>query len=159
MSIIPKIVRPRIKRPNVKRTADYLEQYIRNRDIGHLGELFILRTEKGYLSKNKRKDLADRVIHVSQDNDALGYDILSFNLDGEEKHIEVKTTNTGYESQFFLSVNETEMMELLPNSFISRVYNFDQKSQTGSIYRINSSKGFQKYLRLASEVYKNTHNT
>ncbi len=159
MSIITKIVRTRIKRPNVKRTADYLEQYIRNRDIGHLGELFILRTEKGYLSKNNRKDLADRVIHVSQDNDALGYDILSFNLDGEEKHIEVKTTNTGYESQFFLSVNETEMMELLPNYFIYRVYNFDQKSQTGSVYRIDCAKDFEKYFRLETEVYKVTPNT
>ncbi len=153
-SIVKKIARIRRLRPTIKGMVNYLEVYIKNRDIGQQGEQFVLNFEREYLLKNNRKDLADQVAHVSLDNDALGYDILSFDLTGAKKHIEVKTTNAGYESQFFLSVNETLVMEVLPNYYIYRVYNFDRKGQKGSIYKINCAKDFDKYFRLETAVYK-----
>jgi Domain of unknown function (DUF3883) len=153
-SIIKKIARIRGKRLTIKSMVNYLELYVRNQDVGKLGELFILKTEREYLLKNNRKDLADRVVHVSVENDSAGYDILSFDITGAKRHIEVKTTTAGYESQFFLSVNETQMMAILPNYFIYRIYNFDWKNKAGLIYKIDCAKDFEKYFRLETAIYK-----
>ena len=42
--------------------------------------------------------------HVSQSKgDGLGYDVLSFDADGNERFIEVKTTTFGRDTPFFVS--------------------------------------------------------
>jgi hypothetical protein len=153
-SIIKKIARIGGKRLTIKSMVNYLELYVRNQDVGKLGELFILKTEREYLLKHNRKDLADRVVHVSVENDSAGYDILTFDITGAKKYIEVKTSTAGYESQFFLSVNETQMMTILPNYFIYRIYNFDWKNKGGLIYKIDCAKDFEKYFRLETAIYK-----
>jgi hypothetical protein len=157
-SLVKKITRTRFKRSTIKRTIDYLELYIKNRDIGHLGELFVFEREKDFLVKSGRADLASQVKHVASENDNAGYDVLSFDLSGKEKYIEVKTTHSGYESLFFLSVNEAETMSSLPNYYIYRVYNFDRKSKSGSVYTINCSKEFDRYFQMETAVYKVTPN-
>lgn len=51
--------------------------------------------------------LADRVEHVAQTKgDGLGYDILSFESDGQERLIEVKTTTFGRDTPFYVSLGE-----------------------------------------------------
>jgi hypothetical protein len=73
--------------------------------IGLDGELFVLKTEKARLTKNGRRDLAEKVSHVSLENCAAGYDILLFELDERPRFIECKTTK-GNNSEFELSINE-----------------------------------------------------
>ena len=59
-----------------------------------------------------RTDLADRVRWVSHlDGDGAGYDIQSFDTDGSNRLIEVKTTNGWERTPFFITRNELEVAE------------------------------------------------
>ena len=86
---------------------DYLEREARNKSLGQAGELFALRFERWRLRKVGAERLADRVEHVSLTRgDGLGFDILSFDADGRERLVEVKTTAFGHTTPFFVSANE-----------------------------------------------------
>lgn len=74
-------------------------------EIGLDGEKYVLKTEKARLIESGRKDLAKKVRHVSIENCAAGYDILSFELDERPRFIECKTTK-GNNNEFELSINE-----------------------------------------------------
>lgn len=75
------------------------------KEIGRIAEDIVVDYEKQYLKKNKKVDLANQVKRVSMDDCRKGYDILSFELDGGEKYIEVKgSMNNIYE--FYISINE-----------------------------------------------------
>jgi hypothetical protein len=87
---------------------DYLEREAQNRSLGAAGEDFVIRYERWRLVASGHDTLAQSVEHVSRTRgDGLGFDILSFNLDGTERFIEVKTTSFGRDTPFFLS--ETEL--------------------------------------------------
>lgn len=86
---------------------DYLAQEARNRSLGRAGELFVLDLEARRLHAAGRVKLADRVEHVAaSQGDGLGYDVLSFEEDGQERLIEVKTTAFGELTPFYVSRNE-----------------------------------------------------
>lgn len=88
---------------------DYLEREAHNRSLGAAGEEFALRFERWRLTTSGYAELAERIEHVSKTRgDGLGFDILSYNLDGSERYIEVKTTTFGRETPFFIS--ETELV-------------------------------------------------
>jgi hypothetical protein len=54
--------------------------------------------------------LADRIEHVSiTKGDGLGYDILSFEPNGRERLVEVKTTAFGKDTPFFVTRNELQV--------------------------------------------------
>lgn len=78
----------------------------RNRELGEYGEALVIRHEKDRLAKAGRQDLADRVEHVALVDSRAGYDIRSFEVDGTEIFIEVKTTAGPKTSAFFISANE-----------------------------------------------------
>jgi hypothetical protein len=86
---------------------DYLTRESRNRSLGRAGELFVMELEAQRLHTLGRKALADRIEHVAQtQGDGLGFDVLSFEADGRERLIEVKTTAFGELTPFFVSRNE-----------------------------------------------------
>ncbi len=86
---------------------DYLEREARNISLGLAGESFVVNFEHLRLRAAGRDKLADKVEHVSQSQgDGLGFDVLSFETDGRERFIEVKTTAFGKETPFFISQNE-----------------------------------------------------
>lgn len=86
---------------------DYLAQEARNRSLGRAGELFVLDLEARRLHAAGRVKLADRVEHVAaSQGDGLGYDVLSFEEDGQERLIEVKTTAFGELTPFYVSRSE-----------------------------------------------------
>ena len=90
-------------------TRDYLEREARNHSLGLAGEEFALRYERWRLVQTGAGQLADRVVHAAKDEgDGLGYDIRSFEPDGRERYIEVKTTSFGERTPFFVSANEVE---------------------------------------------------
>jgi hypothetical protein len=60
---------------------------------GRLGEEIVLNHERRILRRARRLDLADRVRWISQESVGEGYDILSYEADGAEKWIEVKSTS------------------------------------------------------------------
>lgn len=96
----------------------------RNRTLGKSGEERIFESERFRLLNADRGDLATRMIWVSQDEgDGAGYDILSFDLDGRERLIEVKTTSGPQRTPFFLSENERTLAVDRPNEFrLVRLY-------------------------------------
>lgn len=88
---------------------DYLEREARNISLGKAGEEFVLNFEHFRLHELGHKKLADRVEHVSvSKGDGMGYDILSYESDGRERYIEVKTTAFGKETPFFVSRGEMQ---------------------------------------------------
>lgn len=97
-------------RPGDKRLArkvDFLALEARNASLGRVGEELVLRFEAERLHAAGRRRLADRIEHVSRTRgDGLGYDVLSFDADGKERLIEVKTTSFGKRTPFFVTRNE-----------------------------------------------------
>jgi hypothetical protein len=87
--------------------VNYLEREARNASLGLAGELFVLNFERARLILSGRENLAESVEHVPvTQGDGLGFDIRSFELDGSDRFIEVKTTAYGKQTPFFLSSNE-----------------------------------------------------
>ncbi len=86
---------------------DFLAQEARNRSLGRAGEIFVVELEARRLHACGKKALSNRVEHVATtQGDGLGFDVLSFDEDGRERLIEVKTTSFGQLTPFFVSRNE-----------------------------------------------------
>ncbi len=100
----------------------------RNRTLGRLGEERIFKSEIGNLIAGDRSDLASKVKWVSEEEgDGAGYDIRSFDVSGNERLIEVKTTRGGQTTPFFISENERALSEERTDSFkLVRVYDFSR---------------------------------
>lgn len=113
---------------NIKTPEELEEDLKRQKEIGEQGEKFVLEEEKQYLIHKGKKDLAAKVERISIKNVFAGYDILSFDEQGNEKYIEVKTTASGYEKSFFITTNEIKTCEKLKEKyFIYRVFNINTK--------------------------------
>ena len=101
--------------------------------VGELGEKYVLGKEIEKLNSWGREDLAARVRHISQENVAAGYDILSFDSVGNKKHIEVKTTKLAHGS-FILTNNEYQTAKQLGKSYwiyrVTKVESDDPGIQT-----------------------------
>jgi len=95
--------------------------------IGLMGEQFIIDCERQKLIEAGRDDLADLVRLVAVESSSIGYDILSYKIDGEPIHIEVKTTtrNKKYDNGFWLSETERYSAEFDPNWKVYRVWEID----------------------------------
>jgi hypothetical protein len=105
---------------------DYLEREARNLSLGLVGEDFALRFERWRLIELGVGQLADKVEHVSvTEGDGLGYDIRSYEPDGRERYIEVKTTTFGDRTPFFVSANEVRVARQKADQFrLYRLYDF-----------------------------------
>lgn len=116
--------RPDYVRRGVKR--DYFERESRNRSLGTAGERFIVQFEQWRLAQLGVGRLADRVEHVAEtQGDGLGYDVLSFETDGRERFIEVKTTAHDAATPFFVSSNEVAFAKEVSDRFrLYRLYHF-----------------------------------
>jgi len=83
---------------------DPAERDARNRDLGKAGEKFVVEFERNRLRKAGRDDLADNVRWVSDlDGDGYGYDVRSFEPDGRERLLEIKTTCGHERTAFWLT--------------------------------------------------------
>jgi hypothetical protein len=118
-----------VRRKPIKR--DYLEREARNRSLGLAGELLVMEYEARRLHEMGAKKFADRIDHVSRtQGDGAGYDILSFDGDGRERYIEVKTTAYVAETPFFVTPNEIGFSNDRSDSFhLYRLFAFRDKPQ------------------------------
>lgn len=105
---------------------DYLEREAQNQSLGLAGEEFIVKFEHWRLIALGQQRLADKVDHVSQSKgDGLGYDVLSFDADGKERFIEVKTTSFGRATPFFISRGELALSHGAKEQFhLYRLFEF-----------------------------------
>lgn len=117
----------------VAKKYNYAERDARNRKLGELGEELVCERERTKLLRAGKGEFAKRVRHVSKmDGDGLGYDILSFDLSGEERLIEVKTTNGPATTDFFLSRTEREVS--LERADVWRLHRVHLFSSTPKIF-------------------------
>jgi hypothetical protein len=108
---------------------NFLETEAQNHSLGRAGEEFILRFEHEYLWQKGKRRLAERIEHVAQTKgDHLGFDILSFEINGREKLIEVKTTRYGALTRFFASSNEVGVSQTNEDKYhLYRLFNFEKQ--------------------------------
>lgn len=108
---------------------DYLALEASNQSLGRAGEKLIVKYERYRLRQAGQNRLSEQVEHVSMTRgDGLGYDVLSFDHNGRERLIEVKTTAFGKQTPFYLSRNELALSRHAPSQFhLYRVFEFRQR--------------------------------
>ena len=114
------------KKEQVIHKLDVVERDARNRALGRAGEERVLAHERACLVSAGRSDLAERIQWVSEtEGDGVGYDIRSFDTDGSDRLIEVKTTNGWDRTPFHISRNELAVAEKNSSDWLlMRLWNF-----------------------------------
>ena len=127
------------KNTGKNKKPDYLGRSKKFKRIGDRGEQIVLRAEKQFLEKNGKQNLAKKINHIAEKDDTVGFDILSFDLSGNEKQIEVKATLSKIgNSKIFLSANELKIAQEKDNYFFYIVY--EAGSKKPKIWRIRATE-------------------
>jgi len=126
--------------------------YAALKQIGDLGEQFVFSQEREKVKLYKLPK-SKEVTWVSRDKgDGLGFDILSYDENGNEMYIEVKTTTQDENASFYISANELEKSKQYADKYyLYRVYQFDMKTAQGQ-YSIR--KGSLEDLCLVPQTYR-----
>ena len=138
-----------------EKKVDGIKKACRDVKIGLQGESHVLKFEKDRLKSLGRNDLAESIEWVSEFDDTLGYDIISYDIDKSGKehkiYIEVKTTEGPENTPFFLSKNELETMEECKDNYcIYRVYNSNTSSP--QFFKIGYNE-FKEKIKLTTYTY------
>ena len=114
---------------------DVAERDARNRRLGQAGEQFVLDYERAQLARSGRADLAEKVVWTAKDvGDGAGFDIKSFETDGRDRLIEVKTTNGWERTPFHVSRNEISVAEQRREYWVLlRLWNFARQPKAFEI--------------------------
>lgn len=145
---------PRPRRASLERLVrkfDPVERDFRNRQLGRAGEEFVVDVERRRLVAQDRADLAGKVRWVAmEDGDGAGFDILSFDGAGNERLIEVKTTNGAARTPFFITRNEMAVASERPVHWhLYRVHLFAQQPK---IFTVRPP--LEQVLRLDPETWR-----
>ncbi len=124
-----KVHEPEVRFSATTSKQNYYLKEMRNSRLGLLGEEFVLKFEQEKLLSIGRKELIKKVEHVSQTSgDSAGFDILSFDEEGQEKYIEVKTTQMGKNAPFYFTRNELSFSENNSRHYsLYRLFDFRKK--------------------------------
>ena len=131
------------------------ERDARNRILGKAGESLVYEYERLRLKTIGRKDLSECVRWVARDDgDGYGYDIRSFNGEGEdadqELWLEVKTTNGSATTPFYITRNELHVSKQRPDVFrIFRLYDFRKRVRA---YRL--APPLEEHLSLTPTIFR-----
>lgn len=127
------VPKPSGRAGNVRGPVDYVVKAEKQGKIGLAGELMVIEYEK---KKLKELNINKKVEHISKiSNDSEGYDVKSYDKNGEEIHIEVKTTSSGINTPFYLTAAELEHCQKNLDKYkLYRVYNFNLKENKGDLY-------------------------
>lgn len=135
---------PRKRDSRTPRKLDYDSLSEVRRDIGSAGEELVLRYERNRLKDCGRHDLSEMVRWVSkEDGDGLGYDISSFDANGNKRLIEVKSTTSSVKRlQFYISDNEAEKYFDDENLFIYFVFDIRKNPKLHIVNRERFKREF-----------------
>lgn len=114
---------------------DYIDREARNASLGRAGEELVVQYERWRLTASGHERLANKVEHVAETKgDGLGFDVLSFDTNGRERLIEVKTTSFGKETPFFITKNEVELSRSKADLFqLYRLFEFRKEPRMFSL--------------------------
>ena len=132
---------------------DYVALQEANTLLGTRGEETVLEYEKKWLHDAGRCDLARQVRWIAQEQGPVaGYDILSFDTAGAPKHLEVKTTNYGMYTPFFLSAPELEHSHKFSDRYeLRRIFGFGTRPKMFKLL-----PPLDAHCRLEPSVYRAT---
>jgi hypothetical protein len=111
------------------RRIDFPALEARRRVLGSRGEEFVVWFEKRRLSEAGKPSLAKNVNQISgSEGDGAGYDIRSFETNGVDRLIEVKTTTYGKRHPFLVSINEVAFSNEFAASYhLYRLFDFSKE--------------------------------
>lgn len=136
---------------------DYNKQNETNKTIGDLGEIKVLEMEKEFLRDNGKEELAKKVEYTAQEyGDGYGYDIVSYDLNGSKKFIEVKTTTSNKIDGFYITPSEINASNEKGKSYyVYRLYDLDVENGAAKLKIYNGPVGEEKF-KLTAVSYKVT---
>ena len=107
---------------------NYLELEANNAKQGQAGEEWAIAFEQARLRKAGQDALAEKIEWISRDaGDYFGFDIRSFEENGKDRLVEVKTTKRGKESPFFVTRNEVRVSREHGKAFhLYRLFRFSR---------------------------------
>ncbi len=119
------------ERPRVALRRDYAAREAHNASLGRAGEELIFNYERYRLSMAGHENLAAKVEHVAKtQGDGLGFDVLSFDTEGNERFLEVKTTTFARETPFFASASEVRFAQQNAERFaLCRLFDFRKSAK------------------------------
>ena len=124
----PVLGNPRVWDPSARIVKiDFVQRDAQNRLLGRLGEEFVLEFERKRLhDQARRPDLSARIEWTADiRGDGAGYDIQSFEADGRQRYIEVKTTGLAKAFPFCVTANEVACSEALRSEYhLYRLFRF-----------------------------------
>lgn len=113
-----------LKNKFLNKNIDYLKLHEFQMEIGKLGEAYVYDAERNKLDGTKYVELVD---NTPAKDGANGFDILSYNLQGDKLYIEVKTEAGLKDNDFYISQNEINtgkyLIEQEKKYLIYRVHN------------------------------------
>ena len=129
--------------------VDFLKRAVTSKMNGNSGELLTIAYE---VNKLKKLGIDKEVIHRSLEGDGHGYDIESYNENGEKIFIEVKTTVGGLNTSFDVSINEV----LVSNNkgklyYVYRLFNYDKELNSAEFFVLNGP--IEKHFNLTATQY------
>lgn len=110
---------------------NYLEKEQMNHKLGLSGEELVITFEKWNLIQLGGEKLAGQIRWISkEEGDGAGFDILSKNINGSDKFIEVKTTKLSKEAPFYFTRNELLFSSSHSNEYhLYRLFNFEKNAK------------------------------
>ncbi len=133
------------------RKFDPVMRDFRAREIGEAGERLVLEHERAKLLYAGQTELARKVLWVSKElGDGAGYDVKSYDENGREKFIEVKTTVGSQTTPFFMSRNEKDFADEADDRYrVTRIFDFRREPRAFDLTSPLSS-----FVRFEPESYR-----
>lgn len=127
-------------------TINYLEMEARNRSLGCAGEALVMEFERERLQREGKDRLAENVEQVSKTvGDHAGYDIRSYEVSGQDRFIEVKTTRYGKLTPFYISAGEVRFSEANANAY--HLYRLFEFRQNPGLFQLHGDVGRHVHLQ------------
>ncbi len=142
---------PELK-PNFKGVyVDYVKKHKHDKDLGDAGELLVKEIEVKKLKLLKKANLAKKV-RIAKDGE--GFDVLSYNEEGNTIYIEVKATKDDKKTPFYLSLNEKLFGERNKETYyIYRLYNYDDVNNIADYFIISDPMNELLFQPIDYKVY------
>lgn len=142
----PSKIRSRIPKERTfkGRDKDWQASHSASIQLGSLGEQLVIKHEQSLLAKNGLNHLVE---HVTKAKDGQGYDVHSFDAEGNDRFIEVKTTTNAIDEPFMLTLNEKDFATINADSYVLyRIYEYQPQTHAGKFYILKGSELLNKNL-------------
>lgn len=155
-SEVTKEVDPPKKFTFTPRRVNWLEIAKMREGIGEAGEQIVLDYEIQKMKRLNKIELIPEIEHSSKvKGDGLGFDIRSFDEQGEEIFIEVKSTSGGLKNDIFFTRNELSVMSQLKEKYyLYRVYNLDIENESAEILIFKGKNDIDEYFKFTQETVR-----